>query len=269
MLELRDIRHQIAGRALLHSVSGKVRPGAVTALMGSNGAGKSTLLKIISGEQKPTSGAAFWAGKNVAEWPVKELAKTRAVLRQQYQVQVPFTAYEIIAMGRYPHYKNQLTAPCKLVIEKVAGFTGVTHLLQRNYLNLSGGEQQRVQLARVLAQIWDTPSEHKLLLLDEPVSALDIHYQHQLMSLAKALADAQITVVAVLHDLNLAMQYADDVLLLKKGNVVDFGKKEAVLNRQNIKETFGVQADLHTPENFSHSFITVCPVQTRLDYLGR
>lgn len=260
MLQLSNISYQVQGRTLLNNINVAIRPGAVTALMGSNGAGKSTLLKIISGELKTKTGSVVWNGKELALWDIKELAKTRSVLRQQYNMQMPFSVHDIIAMGRYPHYQNKLTSQCKEVIRKVSEYVGVDHFLNRNYLTLSGGEQQRVQLARVLAQVWDTPSDQRLILLDEPVSALDIHYQHQLLALVKALTTANFTVIAVLHDLNLAMQYADDVMLLKKGNTVSFATKEVSLNEVNILETFGVQASLHQAANYPHPFITVCPV---------
>lgn len=266
MLRVNNISYQVQGRNLLQQVDAVIRPGALTALMGSNGAGKSTLLKIISGALKPSTGTVTWHERELKDWDQKELAKTRAVLRQQYNVQLPFRVSDIIAMGRYPHFRNKLSNQCRDVIAKVAAYTGVEHLLQRNYLTLSGGEQQRVQLARVLAQVWDTPSDHKLILLDEPVSALDIHYQHQLLSLVKGLTHANFTVVAVLHDLNLAMQYADDVLLLKQGKTIHFAAKEEALNAGHIYETFGVKAALHQAEDYPHAFITVCPVHQQYQH---
>ncbi len=269
MLQLTDISYQVQGRPLLQGINLGVRPGAFTALMGSNGAGKSTLLKIISGELKTVEGQVSWGGKALQHWPGAELAKTRSVLRQQYNMQMPFSVYDIIAMGRYPHFKSRLTAQCKEVIAKVSEYVGVVPFLDRNYLTLSGGEQQRVQLARVLAQVWDTPSDQKLILLDEPVSALDIHYQHQLLALVKALTTANFTVIAVLHDLNLAMQYADDVLLLKKGNMVCFDHKEKALTEEHIYETFGVKASLHQARDYPHSFITVCPVLKQYHHLAQ
>ncbi len=267
MLRINNISYNVQDRNLVQQVTAVMKPGALTALMGSNGAGKSTLLKIISGELKPSSGEVTWQERPLKSWDLKELAKTRAVLRQQYNMQLPFSVFDIIAMGRYPHYRNKLSDRCREVIAKVATYTGVEHLIKRDYLTLSGGEQQRVQLARVLAQVWDTPSDHKLILLDEPVSALDIHYQHQLLSLVKGLTQANFTVIAVLHDLNLAMQYADDVLLLKQGRTIHFAAKEEALNAGHIYETFGVKAALHKASDYPHSFITVCPVHQQYQHL--
>jgi iron complex transport system ATP-binding protein len=260
MLQLAHISYKVPDRMLLQQITASIRPGAVTALMGSNGAGKSTLLKIISGELRATEGEVHWNGKSLRQWDTREIARTRAVLRQQYNMQMPFSVFDIISMGRYPHCKSRITQQCRKVIETVAEYTGVSHFLKRNYLTLSGGEQQRVQLARVLAQVWDTDASQKLILLDEPVSALDIQYQHQLLSLVKALTSQKFTIVAVLHDLNLAMQYADDVLLLKQGKTVTFTHKDAALTSGNIMETFGVQASLHQAGNIPHSFITINPM---------
>lgn len=261
MLHIRNISFKVAERYLLQHINADFKPGALTALMGSNGAGKSTLLKSVSGEIKPTEGHIYWNGTDLRDWNLNHLARTRAVLRQQYQMQLPFVVHEVIAMGRYPHFKSKLTLACKSVIDEVAAYTGVQHLMKRNYLTLSGGEQQRVQLARVLAQVWDAPAEQKLILLDEPVSALDIQYQHQLLALVNALTTNNFTVIAVLHDLNLAMQYAHEVLLLKQGRIVEFAPKEVALNAQHIHETFGVAASLHQTSGYPHPFITVNTAQ--------
>ncbi len=260
MLEVDHISYQAQGRTLLNDVSVQVRSGAFTAFMGANGAGKSTLLKIISGEVKAPAGTIKWGGKNLGAWDLKELAKVRAILRQQYNMQMPFSSEEIIAMGRYPHFRHKMTSRCESVIKEVAEYVGVEQFLKRNYLTLSGGEQQRVQLARVLAQVWDATATERLILLDEPVSALDIQYQHQVLALVKELTASGFTIVAVLHDLNLAMQYSDDILMLKKGNKVTFGTKEEALSEEHIYETFGVEAALHQAKGYPHSFITICPV---------
>ena len=269
MLQVDHISYQAQGKTLLNDVSVAVRSGTFTAFMGANGAGKSTLLKIIGGETKASKGTITWDGKKLEDWNIKELAKVRSVLRQQYNVQMPFTVEDIIAMGRYPHFRHKMTAQCKTVLKEVAEYVGVAQFMKRNYLTLSGGEQQRVQLARVLAQVWDTPTEQRLVLLDEPVSALDIQYQHQVLALVKGLTTSGFTVVAVLHDLNLAMQYSDDILMLKKGNKVTFGPKEEALNEAHIYETFGVEAALHQAQGYPHSFITICPVWKQYHGMAR
>lgn len=257
MLHIENIGYGVKGRTLLKDIELGLGPGRLGVIMGANGAGKSTLLKLIAGDIRPDKGRLSWNGKALTDYSSGELAKKRGVLRQQYQMLLPFTAQQIIEMGRYPHFGNRLSARCKAVIEEVASYTGVSHLLERNYLTLSGGEQQRVQLARVLAQVWDAPEGEQLIMLDEPVSALDILFQHQLLSLVKQLASRGFLILAVLHDLNLAMQYADDVLLLKRGEMVGFGEKRSVLNAENIRFTFDVEVGIHHHREYQHPFITV------------
>lgn len=257
MLHIENISYSVKGRSLLKNIELSLSPGRLGVIMGANGAGKSTLLKLIAGDIRPADGTLRWNGRTLSTYSTAELAKKRGVLRQQYQMLLPFTASQIIEMGRYPHFGNTLSPRCKIVIEEVAAYTGVAHLLNRNYLTLSGGEQQRVQLARVLAQVWDAPRAEQLILLDEPVSALDILFQHQLLSLVKQLASRGFLILAVLHDLNLAMQYADDVLLLKQGEMVGFGEKGDILNAANIQHTFQVEVGIHQHQEYQHPFITV------------
>lgn len=258
MLELQNIRFDVPGRQLLSDVSCKVRPGVLTAVMGANGAGKSTLLKAVSGEIKISGGQILWNKRPMESYDAKELSRKRSFLRQNYNLQLPFTAYEIVEMGRYPYFQSRPTARCRQVIEETSRYVGIQHLLKRNYLTLSGGEQQRVQLARVLAQVWDAPEGQRLVMLDEPVSALDIHYQHQLLGLVQDLAHNKgYTVLAILHDINLAFQYAQDVLLLKDGHKVAFGAQNEVFSEETILETFGVAVTLHQPMGYAHRYVTV------------
>jgi iron complex transport system ATP-binding protein len=257
MLSLNNIGYSVKDRILLQDVNIAVKPATFTAVMGANGAGKSTLLKILSGDLIHQTGNLIWNNIPLREYDNKDLSRRRSVLRQQYNVQLPFLARQIIEMGRYPHFDGRLTEHCRMIINQVANYVGVDALMDRNYLTLSGGEQQRVQLARVLVQVWDAPAGEKLILLDEPVSALDIHFQHQLLALVKALTERGFTILAVLHDLNLAMQYADEVLMMKRGKVIAFGNKLAVMNTKNIKETFDVDVALYQHEVSDNPYIVV------------
>ncbi len=245
------------GAVLLEQVNCTIQPGKITSIMGANGAGKSTLLKIISNEIKATKGNIIWDGIAMQQIKMDILAKKRSVLRQQYHLTLPFTAYQIIEMGRYPYFQSRVTERCVQVINEVAEYVGVTQLLERNYLTLSGGEQQRVHLARVLAQVWDAPKGQKLIILDEPVSALDIYYQHHLLALVQKLAkEDDYTIIAVIHDLNLALQYSDDTLLLKKGKQIAFGNTHAVLSQVNIFETFNIHANIQLDSVSGNRFVT-------------
>src|SRR5690606_11166902 len=136
-----------------------------------------------------------------------ELAKKRAMLAQQNNMSIAFKVREIVQMGRYPHYRSVPSQHDHEIVDEVKEACGITPMADRSYLSLSGGEQQRVQLARVLVQIWDNPDS--LLLLDEPVSALDLQFQQQVLALAKALSRKGFMVVVVLHDINLAALYSD------------------------------------------------------------
>lgn len=262
MLLIKNIGYKVKDKALLQDINVAIQPAAFTAIMGANGAGKSTLLKILSGDLKQHTGDVIWNNLKLQDYAVKDISKRRSVLRQQYNIQLPFTSREIIEMGRYPHFNGRLTEHCRSIIKQVAEYVGVSAMMERNYLTLSGGEQQRVQLARVLVQVWDAPEGQKLIMLDEPVSALDIHYQHQLLALVKELTAHGFTIIAVLHDLNLAMQYADDIMLMKKGKLVSFGNRLAVMNTESIKETFDVDVTLHRNAAADYPFIIVKQQQT-------
>jgi len=258
MLELHNICVEVPAKLLLDNVSCSIKPGKLSAVMGANGAGKSTLLKTIAGEIKPTRGDIRWNGLPLAHYNLKDLARSRSFLRQHYNLQLPFSVAEVVEMGRYPYFRSRPGARCLQVIKETGEYTGIQHLMKRNYLTLSGGEQQRVQLARVLAQVWDAPAGQRLIMLDEPVSALDMHYQHQLLDLMRDLAHNKgYTVLAILHDLNLAFQYADDVLLLRNGRTIAAGPQSEVLSENSIFETFGVAVTMHEPQGYAHRYATV------------
>ncbi|OJU76885.1 MAG: hypothetical protein BGO09_12865 [Bacteroidetes bacterium 47-18] len=247
------------GRVILEDIHCAFAAGKLTAVLGANGAGKSTLFKCINGEVRFRQGTISWDDRDMKTLPAPELSKKKAVLRQHYQVSLPFTAREIVEMGRYGYFKTYPTERCKEVITLITELVGITHLMDRSYLTLSGGEQQRVQLARVMAQVWDSPTKERLLLLDEPVSALDIQYQHQLMQMMQQLTrEYGFTVIAIVHDLNLTLQYADDILMLDKGSVVDQGPAVSVLTEQNIQRVFGISV-LIEKNSLDQLYIQVTP----------
>ncbi|MFZ4863302.1 heme ABC transporter ATP-binding protein [Sphingobacterium sp. Mn56C] len=239
MLRIEKITYEVKGRKLLRDVSFQVRKGEILALLGANGAGKSTLMSLLCGEKKPTSGAITLKGKPLEEYDLRELSKSRAMLCQQQQMTLAFTVKEIVLMGRYPHYKASPTANDYAIVAEVMEVCGVHTFQDRNILSLSGGEQQRVQLARVLAQIWDNPDS--LLLLDEPISALDLYYQQKVMAIAKALARKGFMVVLVIHDVNFAATYADRILMLKNGRKLFDGTPIEVLNTRDLYAVFTVE----------------------------
>lgn len=239
MIEAQNLSYRIGTRALLRDVSLRVASGEVLAVVGANGAGKSTLLKLLGGELIPGGGEVRLAGKRLRDYRATDLARRRAVLSQQVQVALPFVCEELVMMGRYPHFDGAPGPRDHEIVASAFARVGIADLARRNYQTLSGGEQQRVQLARVLAQLSDVPQA--LLLLDEPTNNLDLLHQHGTLSLARSLARRGMAVVAILHDLNLAAQYADQVLMLRQGEVVVSGTPAEVLTPAHIRRGFGIE----------------------------
>jgi len=242
MLRIEKLNYEVKGRKLLRDVSLHVRKGEIVALLGSNGAGKSTLMRLLSGDQKPSSGRISFNGRSLVEQDGRDLARCRALLTQQQQMSLAFKVREIVLMGRYPHFKSVPREQDLAIVDEVMELCGVLDFSDRVYMSLSGGEQQRVQLARVLAQVWDNPDS--LLLLDEPISALDMHYQQKVLAIAKALSRKGYMVVLVVHDLNFAANYADRIVMLKHGRKLFDGTPIEVLNTKNIYTVFSVEAQV-------------------------
>lgn len=253
MLEANHITYRIGRKTLLDSVSLSVKPGELVAVVGANGAGKSTLLKILSRDHLPTSGNLFLDQKLISRFSAVELARRRAVLAQQNTLAFNFSVYELVMMGRYPHFDSQPRTEDRAVVDYTLDRTGIRHLATRSVPTLSGGEQQRVHLAKVLAQLMTLEEINdpkklirpaRYLLLDEPTTGLDLYYQHSLLEVAQDLKQRGYGVVAILHDLNLVMQYADKVLLLKEGQALAFGPPARVLTAEAILEAFRLPVTL-------------------------
>lgn len=246
MLEAKNVSFSIGSKWLVKDVSYKFEPGKCYMLCGPNGAGKSTLMKILSLDLTPTKGEVWYNNKQTDHKKKEQYAKTRAVLSQNIDISFPLNVEEIVMMGRYPHFEVRPTKKDFDICEEAMQTLGITAFRKRNYLTLSGGEKQRVQFARVLVQIWEPPqSGCRFLLLDEPISALDLKYQFDFLQQVKKIIDDRTVVIAILHDLNLAMNYGDEVLLLNKSELFASGKPSEVLSPQNIKTVFQVNSVLH------------------------
>jgi len=234
MLEARAVSYSIGHATLLDRVSLTLERGEVLGLVGPNGAGKSTLLRLMAGDVRPSDGAILLDGAPIDTYKTKALALRRAVLPQQTVLQFAFSTREVVLMGRSPHlaFAAAEREQDHLAVERSMAQTDTLELAERIYPSLSGGEQQRVSLARILAQ--ETP----ILLLDEPTASLDIHHQQLVMETARALADDGAAVLAVLHDLNLAAATADRVALLKAGRLFALGPPWQVLTESNLTEVF-------------------------------
>ncbi|GAB4091776.1 heme ABC transporter ATP-binding protein [Flaviaesturariibacter terrae] len=249
MLEAAHISYRVGRKTLLQKTTLSFAPGSFHVIMGPNGAGKSTLLRLLAGELKPSSGAVTLGGRALPTFSALELARRRAVLSQHYALQFPISAKDVVQLGRYPHAgalsrteEEALVADCLHSMD-MEGFA------ERDYGTLSGGEAQKVQMARVLAQLGGTGASGKLLFLDEPVSHLDIRYQQRLLQTAKDLAEQGNTVVAVLHDLNLALRYADRLLFLKEGALCADLADPAHLTAAIVESVFDVPVRIDVTGN--------------------
>lgn len=242
LLEARNITVDIGSARLLDDVSLSLSPGSVTCILGPNGAGKSTLLRVLAGALSPSQGEVQFSGRPLGRRP-DELARERAVLSQSTTLGFAFSVVEVVALGRSPHVRQSSAALDRQVIEAALAAADVTHLADRRYPTLSGGEQQRVQLARVLAQLMDGTGDvsGKLLMLDEPTASLDLAHQQQVLAIARDFSRAGGTVLAVLHDLNLAASVADHVCLLKGGRLITSGRPKDVLTTDMIEDVFAIR----------------------------
>lgn len=227
-----------AGRTILDSVSIDVDAGEVHALVGPNGAGKSTLFGVLAGDITPASGAVELDGQPVDDIRPQLLARQRAVLLQENTVTFPFTAEQVVRMGRAPWARTPAADADDEAVASAMAATEVLALADRSVTSLSGGERARVALARVLAQATD------VLLLDEPTAALDLKHHEDVMRLIRTQAEAGAAVAIVLHDLNAALAHADRVTLLSSGRVAATGTPAEVLTAARIEEVYGQPVDV-------------------------
>lgn len=225
------VSYEVDGAALLRSIDLEVAPGELVAVIGPNGAGKSTLVGVLAGDLAATGGEVYVGGDNVNELAVGELAQLRAVLGQHRVENIPFTVADIVAMGVHPTGLGGSDASSAVAAAMTA--MEVSGLANRVVASLSGGEHTRVQLARVLAQ--DTP----LLILDEPLAALDVAHQERVMAQLQSIAAGGKGVLAVLHDLNAAAAYADRFVLMRDGAVEVDGPSAIVLDAAVLSDVYG------------------------------
>jgi len=248
------LRCEAEGRLLLDGVSLELVPGEVHAVLGRNGAGKSTLLRALSGELRPQAGTVQLNGRALAAWTPRQRARQRAVLPQAESLRFGFSVEQVVALGRYacPQHRPEQERDIVLAALRAAG---VETLAGRRYPSLSGGERARVQFARVMAQVWEPlpQAEPELggharyLLLDEPTASLDLAHQHGCLLQARRFAGAGVGVLAVLHDPNLALRYADRVSVLENGRLTGQGPVREVLTQELLQRTYGLPIELlHT-----------------------
>ncbi|MBN9159950.1 MAG: heme ABC transporter ATP-binding protein [Myxococcales bacterium 68-20] len=269
MITARNVTRHVGGAKTLDDVSIEVPAGSVLALVGPNGAGKSTLLKVLSGEITPTSGEVTMAGKLLSSWSPRERAKMRAVLPQDAALAFPLSAYDVVLLGRLPHEERREPSRDRAIARLSMSATDTLELADRSYPTLSGGERQRVQTSRALAQIWEG-GERRVLLLDEPTSSLDLAHQHATLRCARRLASEGCAVACVLHDLNLAAQYADRIGVLHRGKLKALGAPADILTAELLEEVFDVRAAVVThPELSCPLVVTLGPTTSECSDASR
>ncbi|WP_442108341.1 heme ABC transporter ATP-binding protein [Pseudomonas sp. NUPR-001] len=252
MLEADNLLVRRGQRTVLANVSVQLRPGEVLGVLGPNGAGKSTLLAALCGELALSEGTVSLEKRALADWPGQERAKRLAVLPQSSSLNFAFSVNEVVGMGRLP-YATGRVRDAEIVIEALRAADAL-HLAERSYLALSGGERQRVHLARVLAQLWPG-ADGQTLLLDEPTSMLDPLHQHTILQAVRDFAERGAAVMVILHDLNLAARYCDQLLLLQDGLPHAYGPPAEVLTTDALAAVYGLQVLIQQHPERGHPLI--------------
>jgi iron complex transport system ATP-binding protein len=239
MLQASNITVALGGRTIIAGIDFTARTGEVTAIVGPNGSGKTTLLRALTGDL-PYSGSVVMNGLDVSRIKPREAAGMRAVLPQAAELAFPFTIHEVVRLGLAGGRTGALAGEVERLPERALARVGLAGFGGRFYQDLSGGEQQRVQLARVLCQVWAPVFEGtpRFLFLDEPVSSLDIRHQLAIMDIARDFAARGGGVVAILHDLNLTAMYADHVAVMHRGKLVEAGQPGEVVTDRLMSKVF-------------------------------
>ncbi|PKR55029.1 ABC transporter ATP-binding protein [Thalassospira marina] len=241
LFTLNDVSYAIDGRELLSDITTRFAVGQFSALVGHNGSGKSTLLKILARQQQASLGTITFDGQNLAGWPGRSFARKLAYLPQNISAATGTLVEELVAFGRYPWHGalGRFGHKDRQKVAEAIELTGIGDLAKRNVGTLSGGERQRVWLAMLVAQ--DAPC----LLLDEPTSALDIAHQIDVLSLVRRLVDERKTsVIIVLHDINLAARYCDQIFALRQGKIIDHGPAHDLMTPERLFDIYGVRMDV-------------------------
>jgi len=261
MLQAANLACARGGRAVLQGVSLALRPGEVLGVLGANGAGKSTLLAALAGELAPASGAVQLDGRPLAQWSAQALARRRAVLPQAPALAFDLEVDEVVRMGAYP-FAELAPGPLADLAEHALELADAAHLAGRRHASLSGGEQQRVQFARVLVQLLAcrAEGEYRALLLDEPTASLDPRHQITLLRAVSRLARAHgVAALVVLHDVNLAAAWCDHIALLAGGRLVGLDAPASVLTAAHLRAVYGLDAHvLEHPEQPGQPLVLFC-----------
>jgi len=256
-LKIDRVQFYYEARKVLDEISFEAGEGEFIGLIGPNGSGKTTLLKIIDGILKPKLGSVYLDCKRISELDPKELARELAMVPQTADLNFDLKVFDVVMMGRYP-YLGKLSLEREVDEEKVRFWmrlTNTLHLAERSIKEVSGGERQRVLIARALAQ------EPRILLLDEPTSNLDVCYQIEIMNLLKELVEKLgLTIICAIHDLNLAARYSDKIILVNGGRIKGIGRPIEVLTKENLRDVFKIEAKIEYDQDSKS--LTIIPIKT-------
>jgi len=247
MLRVEQAGKRYGETPVLNDVSLEMAGGSVLAVLGPNGAGKSTLFRLLTGEIKPDQGTVFWSGHPLGEVGLATLARYRAAMNQTIHIPFPISAREVVMMGRAPFFGWKETRLDQEIVEEMLERVEMRSLALRDFPTLSGGEKQRIHLARVLAQMegLDRQVEGKCLLLDEPASALDLKHRHDVLKMCRQLAQRGAAVLIIMHDLNSALSYSDQVLVLNHGSTYCHGPTAECLTAEVVSRVFELPMTHH------------------------
>ncbi len=254
-LSIKNLNYDVKNKRLLKDINASINSAKLVGIIGPNGAGKSTLFNCLSA-LIPSKGAIHFNKRPLESYSHTALAKIRAALPQVSNLNFPFKAKDIVAMSFALsaislEQQKQFSNHCMDIMS-------ATDLAERNYLNLSGGEKQRIQLARVLAQLlpYKDTDKMRLLLLDEPTAPLDLKYQFKLFAYLKQLVSQNITTIAVIHDINLAATYCDEIWVMQAGELIKQNTPGDVISREMMKRVFDVDVDIQYHQNLRRPIIS-------------
>ena len=239
-LQLKEVSFRIDSKLLLSNINISIQPAKIFSFIGPNGAGKTTLLRVASG-------ALSAPGVTLDSKPLKALtpegrARKFAFLNQSSELNFPFKCLEVLHLGRIPHRTSRRYN--ERIVEEVINSLSLDKLVDRIYTTMSGGEKQRVQIGRILCQVWDN-IDSAFVFFDEPTAELDLAHQLRFFDTVKMLAARGASISLVLHDINLASRFSDELILLKSGKILAMGSPREVVTRANIRDAFSVQAEVH------------------------
>ena len=249
LLRFDKVTFSINNKKINSDISFEVSKGDLLSIIGPNGSGKSTIVKLASGDIEPDCGSIKFKNFDIKNWTLEGLAKNRSILSQTNHLSFPFTAIDVLRMGRVPidGYGSLINPVSNEIFDLLINIFELDALKNQSYMTLSGGERQRVQLARCFAQIWsDDDYSGKLIILDEPTSFLDIRHQIILFDLIKKLNGKGLAVIMVLHDLSQAIANSKNILMLKGSHLEYFGDVDSTINKESINKVFNVDYDSST-----------------------